>query len=82
MPASQKAACLPASISHLQELATDVKGKMRIVKIDTEKYPNLAAQYGIEGLPTLCIFQNGKLVQRLEGFYTAPQLLPALQPFL
>ena len=66
----------------MQEIATDVKGKMSIVKIDTDKYPNLAGQYGVQGLPTLCIFKGGKVVHRLEGFYTPPQLLPVLQQFI
>lgn len=67
---------------YVQEIATDVKGKMSIVKIDTEKYPNLAARFNVQGLPTLCIFKDGKVVQRLEGFLTAPQLRDSLTPHL
>jgi thioredoxin-like negative regulator of GroEL len=65
-----------------QELAPNVRGKVSIVKIDTEKYPKLAARYDIQGLPTLCLFKSGKVVNRLEGFLTAPELLDRLRPFM
>ena len=35
------------------------------VKIDTEKYPKLASRFGVEALPTLMLFRNGKPVDRI-----------------
>lgn len=66
----------------MQEVAPQVKGKVTVVKIDTEKYPKLAARYNIEGLPTLCLFKNGQVAQRFEGFMTAQQLMQSLAPHI
>lgn len=68
--------------SDVQEVAPQVKGKITVVKIDTEKYPKLAARHNIEGLPTLCLFKNGQVVQRFEGFMSAQQLLQSLAPHM
>jgi thioredoxin 1 len=35
------------------------------VKIDTQRYPALASKYGIKALPTLVLFKDGKVVDRL-----------------
>lgn len=67
---------------HVQEVAPQIKGKVTVVKIDTEKYPNLAARYGIQGLPTMCLFKRGQVVQRLEGFLNGPQLLQSIAAHL
>lgn len=34
------------------------------VKIDSEKYPKLASDYGVQALPTLVLFKNGKAIHR------------------
>ena len=65
-----------------QEVAPKLKGKLSVVKIDTERYPNLAARYKVQGLPTLCLFDGGQVVNRFEGFLTGPQLMQTLQPYL
>jgi thioredoxin-like negative regulator of GroEL len=35
------------------------------VKIDTEKYPNLATRFNVYALPTLVLFENGKEIDRI-----------------
>uniref|UniRef100_A0A7S1DS56 Thioredoxin domain-containing protein n=2 Tax=Hemiselmis andersenii TaxID=464988 RepID=A0A7S1DS56_HEMAN len=52
----------------------DLKGKVTIVKIDTEKYPAIASKYMIEALPTCCLFKNGEIVERFEGAMRAEQI--------
>ena len=38
----------------LQGIADEMKGKVSVVKIDTDKYPKIASRYGIKVLPTGC----------------------------
>ena len=38
-----------------------------VVKIDTEKYPNIASRFEIYALPTCMLFKGGKPVERVEG---------------
>jgi thioredoxin len=66
----------------LEQVNLQLKDKLRIVKIDTEKYTELASQYQISALPTLVLFKQGKPVDKIEGVMQAQQLVQHLQPQL
>jgi thioredoxin len=66
----------------LEQVNLQLKDRLRIVKIDTEKYTELASQYGITALPTLVLFKEGKPVDKIEGVMQASQLVQHLQPQL
>ncbi|WP_254564290.1 thioredoxin [Oscillatoria sp. HE19RPO] len=66
----------------LDEVNTRLKNRIQVVKIDTEKYSDLATEHRIYALPTLVLFKNGKPVQRFEGFLSAEQLIPKLESLL
>ena len=66
----------------LEQVNTQLKSKLRVVKIDTDKYPQLASQYQIHALPTLVLFKEGKPVDRIEGVVQAPQLVQHLQTLI
>ena len=56
----------------LEKLATELKGKLTIGKIDTEESGSLAQQFGVMSIPTVIVFQkkDGKMVEvdRKIGF--------------
>lgn len=58
----------------LTQVGSELKGEVKIVKIDTEKYPQIASQHSIHALPTLVLFKDGQSVDRIEGVLTADQL--------
>ncbi|BAZ30878.1 thioredoxin [Cylindrospermum sp. NIES-4074] len=66
----------------LEKVNTQLKDRLRIVKIDTEKYAALASQYQISALPTLVLFKQGQPVNRIEGVLQADQLIQHLQSLL
>jgi len=51
----------------IDELATDNSGKLNVFKLNVDDHPNIAAQYGIRGIPTLLIFKNGQVVEQFVG---------------
>ena len=51
----------------LKELAHEWKGRVTIIKVNTEEKPELAARFGITGIPTLILFKNGQEVHRESG---------------
>ena len=51
----------------LEELAGDFKGRVKIGKLDTDKFGDLASQYNIRSIPTLFLFKNGKIVDQSVG---------------
>jgi thioredoxin len=66
----------------LEQVGTQMRNRLQVVKIDTDKYPGLATQYEIHALPTLVLFKNGQPVDRIEGVLQAPQLIQRLQTSL
>lgn len=73
----------PPSTQVLPQLAASVgPDKVKLVKINTEKYPNIASKYKIEALPTIMLFKNGEPVDRIEGLPESQQLLQRLSYFL
>jgi thioredoxin len=63
----------------LEQVNAQLKDRLRIVKIDTEKYTELASQYQIYALPTLVLFKQGQPVDRIEGVMQGGQLVQHLK---
>jgi thioredoxin len=63
----------------LEQVNAQLKGRLQVVKIDTDKYPQLASQYQIQALPTLVLFKKGQPVERIEGVVSSDQLMYRLQ---
>jgi thioredoxin len=66
----------------LEKVNAQLQNRLRVVKIDTEKYTVLANQYQITALPTLLLFKQGRPVERIEGVMQAEQLVQHLQNFI
>ncbi|BAY76822.1 thioredoxin [Nostoc linckia NIES-25] len=66
----------------LEQVNAQLKDRLRIVKIDTEKYTELATQYQIYALPTLVLFKKGEAVERIEGVRQAADLVKHLQTII
>ena len=61
----------------LKEFAAEFE-EGKIIKVNVDESPKLAARYDVQGLPTLLIFQEGKVVARQVGLATKKQLKAAL----
>ena len=51
----------------INELAEGFQDKAVVGKVNVDDYPQLAAQYGIQSIPTLIIFRDGKVVDQVVG---------------
>jgi len=51
----------------IDRLARESEGKYRVAKLNTDENPQIASQYHIDGIPTLLILQQGRLIQKLVG---------------
>jgi len=52
---------------HLEAVADEMSGKVKILKINVEDHPMAGSKYGVRGLPTLMLFKDGKVVDTQLG---------------
>ena len=63
----------------LEEVEAE-NSNVQIVKMNTDENPNTATQHGIMSIPTMMIFKNGELVDRLVGALPKPAIMEKLEP--
>jgi thioredoxin 1 len=66
----------------LEVLSKEFAGKATFVKVDIDESPNLAEEYGVEGVPTLMLFKGGEAVDRIVGGQPKPAIAGWLTPHL
>lgn len=54
--------------------AAEMEPRVRFVKLDTERHPATAAQFGIRSIPTMILFKNGQPVAQTAGAMSASQI--------
>lgn len=52
-----------------------------VAKVDIDDHQQLAAQYGVQGVPTLILFNNGDATERLVGMQQKPQLMQVINKY-
>lgn len=65
----------------LEELKKKVGDTATVIKIDVDKNPAVAAKYQIQGVPTLMVFKEGKMVWRQSGVVPVHQLEQVIQRY-
>lgn len=51
----------------LEEIATELGGKVKVAKLNIDENPELAAQFGVRSIPTLMIFKGGQVADMKVG---------------
>lgn len=51
----------------LEQVAAEMKGKVKIVKVDVDENPKVTGTYGIRAMPTLILFKDGKVAAQHTG---------------
>ena len=58
----------------LAELAKKYAGRVKIAKLNVDQNPITASQYAIQSLPTILVFKNGQVINRLAGAYPREEI--------
>lgn len=66
----------------VEEIADQYKGKVKVVKVNTDQNNDLATQYGIRSIPTLMIFKDGQRVDMVVGAVPKSTLASTLEKHL
>lgn len=51
-----------------------VESNIKVIKVDVDKYENLAREYGVMSIPTIILFESGKEIKRNIGFISKENL--------
>ena len=61
----------------LDQLASELKGKVKVVKLDVDQNPGVTGKYGIRAMPTLLLFKNGQETAHHTGALVQKKKLEA-----
>lgn len=63
----------------VEELAGDYEGKLKVMKLDVDDNPRTATTYGVQSIPTLLVFKDGKPAERIVGAVPKKVIVDKLQ---
>ncbi len=76
--------CMPCKMLEpvMEEIENKLKDKMSFFRVNVDENPSIAAKYGIEGIPTLIIFKDGKPIDEIVGFRPFNMLYKEISSYL
>jgi thioredoxin 1 len=76
--------CMPCRMLEpiIEKLAEENQDKLKICRLNTDENQNIAVQYGIQGIPTMIVFKEGREVGRNVGVMSKEKLQEKLDPIL
>ena len=63
----------------VDEIADEFEGKVKITKVNIDNNLKLAQEYSISGIPSILIFKNGEVVEKMSGLHSKSQLEAAIK---
>lgn len=66
----------------LEKIASEMDGKLIVAKVNTDENPEWATQYGVQGIPTMLFFYNGKILHRQTGALPEASIRDMVMQFL
>jgi thioredoxin 1 len=66
----------------LDQVASEYEGRLTVAKVNVDDNPESAYRFGVQSIPTLLLFANGDLVDRIVGAGPKAQLVARIQAHL
>jgi thioredoxin 2 len=63
----------------VEKVAATLRGRLLTVKVNTDEQPELAQRFGVRSIPTLAVFSNGQLVERVAGALPAANIVQLVE---
>ena len=73
--------CGPCRVMNpiIESIAENFEGRIKVTKADVEQNQEVATEYNIQAIPTILIFQQGEIVERLSGIVSQTELEKKLE---
>jgi len=69
--------CAPCKM--LSTELDNIKDKINIIKVDIDKFMDLASEYRVMSVPTLIFFKDGEKKEEVIGYHTSDELLEVIE---
>lgn len=66
----------------LEEIAAEYASQVKVVKLDIDQNPDVASAYGVLKVPTIILFKNGQVLERLESVHLKSEITAKIKPYL
>ena len=66
----------------IQAVLVEMEGKIKLLKVNVDKHPQLSQQFAIRSIPHYILFKRGKILWRKGGVLTKRELLQAFKGFV
>ena len=66
----------------LEEVTTEMNGRLTLAKLDVDENPEAASKYGVRSIPMLVLFRNGEVVDSTVGASSKARLVKWLEDLL
>lgn len=75
--------CQPCRVQSpiLQEVASEMSGKVKVIKIDVDQNQQIAMRFQVQGVPTLALFKNGNLLWKQSGVHNKQQIISIINSY-
>jgi thioredoxin len=67
---------------HVDAIAAELGGKLKVVKLNTDDASEIATRYGIMSIPTLMVFKGGQVVEQMVGAQQKANIVAKITPHL
>ena len=69
-------------VPHLEDLAKEHTGKIKVCKLNIDEAPEVATKYVIMSIPSIMLFKKGKVMEKKVGAMSKRDLEKLIQPYL
>lgn len=66
----------------IQTVLTELEGKIKLLKVNVDKHPQLSQQFAVRSIPHYILFKRGKILWRKGGVLTKRELLQVFKGFV
>ncbi len=66
----------------VKQIAAEYDSTLKVAKVDVDENPAVPGRYGIVGIPTLMLFKNGEVVERITGALPKNRILAQILPHI
>jgi len=66
----------------VEEIAKEYEGKLKVCKVNVDESPGIATQYRIMSIPTIMLFKNGEVADKVIGALPKENLISMISPHI